>query len=624
MYIATVIPISRGIPFDTLTYFASVALEPGTLVTVPLGRQSIYGFVTETTPLAEAKAFVKKAAFSLKKIKSVIGHFPYYEAVTLAIKDSGAAAIAPIGAVAASVFPNMLFEYIAGEKLSSFMEENTVKTLTHKKEKSVVGTRVERIDAYKRLIRSSFAERKSVLFVAPTIRSLEWWKANLEKGIAKHVIIFHSKVNKKTLRSQFALMKETEIPKVFFVTPRYAALPITSLGSIVIEDESSNLYKSADRYEIDARIFLRSFAERLGASYYMGDTLPRFETLSRTGDDHLPRTFVPDKLRIVPIEPYRTILPSEVIELIRYAEKKKRRLFLYTNRKGVAPLSRCADCGTLVQCPECTLPMALRNRVLASGQTERFFVCLHCATTLPSDYVCSYCGGWNIVPVAIGTESIRDAVAKIIDPSAIVIIDDDHTPDDKAIDEALLTIEKMRFAIIIGTQKALPYIKRIDYAIIPFFDRLLSTPSLYTTEIVLRLILDCNQEVTGGVIVCTKTPDFPLIRQLEMQKINAIIHDELEMRKDLGYPPYGTLLKISITVPEGYRQSISSNIEEYFQNTDHTMLPARRISLGSMKILLSWLVKVNNDYIEEEGTMLATFLETLRFPYKIEQNPERL
>lgn len=622
MHIATVIPISRGIPFDALTYYAPEALAPGTLVAVPLGRQTIHGFVTETIPLTEAKTFVKKAAFSLKKIKEVSGHVPYFEAVTHALRETGTKTIAPVGAVAASVIPHAMFEYVSADKLHTLLGDPLAPQQSLE-ERSVLGTRAQRTDEYKRMIRSSFAAKKSVLFIAPTIRALEWWRSQLEKGIARHAVIFHGKISKKTLRSQFAQLRQSDMPLVIFATPGFSVLPATKIGVICVEDESSNLYLSNDRYEIDARLFLKEFAAHIGAHLVWGDTLPRFETLQRTKADHLPRTFVPGKLHIVPVEPYRTILPYEVIELIRHAQKKKRRLFLYTNRKGVAPLSRCADCGAIVQCPECELPMALRNRV-HDGETARFFTCLHCSATLGADHKCSYCASWNIVPVAIGTESIRDAVADVIDPSCISTIDDDLTPDSKAIEVLLESLEGQKFAVIIGTQKALPYLCKIDWCIVPFFDRLLSTPSLYTTEHILRLIMECNEFASDGVILCTRTPEFPLTRQIEMQKINAIIHDELELRRQLGYPPFGTLLKLSLTVPDGYRTDISQRVDEYLHNLDSARLPARRISHGSMKVLLSWLVKVGNDYIEEEGAQLAAFLESLRFPHKIEQNPERL
>lgn len=623
MYIATVIPIARGVPFDVLTYYCSELLASGTLVQIPLGKQHVYGFVSETTPLSEAKTFVKQAAFSLKKIKNVLGHIPFYESVLGALRDSGAATLAPVASVAAHVFPESLFEYSAPEKFADTFFSMSPLTENEFTEHAVVGPYRDRADEYKRIIRSSFAAKKTVLFVAPTIRSLEAWKKELERGISRHVAIFHSKVSKKDLRSNSALLREPSMPLLIFATPGFSAIPIARIGTVIVEDENSNLYRSSDRYEIDARIYLRQFCRHLNLSLYWGDTIPRFETLYRTKADHLPRTFIPEKLHIVPIEHYRTILPSEVIELIRHAEKKKRKLFIYTNRKGVAPLSRCADCSTIVSCFECGLPMALRNRSVA-GVRERFFVCLHCGSTLPATHTCTYCNSWNIVPVSIGTESIAEAVKTIVGTAPIVTIDDDLTPDSKTIHELIDTVDSKKFAIIIGTQKALPYIKKVYYSIIPFFDRLLSTPSLYTTEQALRLIMECNECSAEGVLVCTRNPDFPYIKQLETQKINAIIEGELALRRELGYPPFGSLIKISITVPQGYRKQLTDDVNGYLAQLDSTMLAGRSVGIGSMKVVLTWLLRVSTNYIEEDGPELANFLATLRFPFKIEENPDRI
>lgn len=622
MHIATIIPIARGIPFDTLTYYAPEALDAGTMVVIPFGKQERYGLVVETIPLIEAKTFVKQAAFSLKKIKRVIGYLEYFGHVVQALKETGTLSLAPLGATASTVIPQSLFEYIAGEKVASLFAEYTLPQ-GEREQKSILGSRTTRVDEYKRTIRSSFASKESVLFVAPTIRALEWWKKQLEKGIGRHVMIFHSKVTKKVLRSQFASLKNDQVPFLIFATPGHAVLPCSTFGTVIVEDESSDLYHSNERFEVDTRLFFASLAQKAHLTLIWGDSIPRFETLSASGVDRLPRSLVPDKLHIVPIEHYRTVLPSEVIDLIRHAEKKKRKLFLYTNRKGIAPLSRCADCGTLVECPECSLPMALRFKINGTAR-ERLFLCLHCSTTLPADHVCRYCGGWNIVPVAIGTESLYEAVAQIVGNEATIAIDDDLSPDSKTIEELLATIDAKKFAVIIGTQKALPYIKRVDYAVIPFFDRLFSMPSLYTTESLLRLVMECNELASEGVIICTKNPELPFLKQLETQKPSTIMLEELEVRKQLGYPPFGTLLKITMTVPEGHRNDVIQKVGHYVEALDHTMLPPRHISASSMKLLLSWLIKVPNEYLEEEGTDLVTFFESLRFPYKIERNPERL
>jgi primosomal protein N' len=243
---------------------------------------------------------------------------------------------------------------------------------------------------------------------------------------------------------------------------------------------------------------------------------------------------------------------------------------------------------------------------------------------LPATHTCTYCGSWNITPVSIGTESIRDAIAALVGPEVITTIDDDLTPDTVAIQNMLAATEKQKFAIIIGTIKVLPFLKNINYSLFPFFDRLLSTPSLYTTENVLRLIMETSEKSADGVLVFTRQPEFPLIKQLETHKINAIIHDELTLRKELGYPPFGSIVKISLTVPEGYRLSVIERMQTYLLDAEATMMPARRISMGSMKMLLTWIIKVPTTYIEEEGPTLAGFLTSLHFPYLIEENPERL
>ncbi len=624
MYIATIIPIARGIPFDTLTYYAGELLEPGSIVTIPFGKQTINGIVTETIPLAEAKSMVKSASFTLKKVHTVLGIAPCMQAAALALADTSTLTLTPLGTLASNVIPQTLFDYVSGEKIVT-EEKIGAEQLSQQFEETVtLGTTLERTDHYKRLIRSAFAAKKSVLCTAPTIRSLEHLKTLLEKGIGKHVVLLHSKTTKKNLRSAFALLKSSERPLIIFATPGFLVLPRTDIGTIIAEDETQSLYHTSDRYKSDLRIFIKSFAERLGCKLVWGDILPRLTTLKRLGADHLPRTYVPDKLTIVPVEPYRTVLPSEVLEIIRHAQKKGRRLYVYANRKGVAPLSRCSDCGTIVTCPGCELPMVLRNTLSKSGERGRTFVCSHCATTLPATHTCSYCGSWNITPSAIGTESIRDAIVALVGPEHVVTIDDDLTPDSATIESLIAETDKKQFVVIIGTIKVLSYLKHIHYSLFPFFDRLLSTPSLYTTETVLRLIMECNERSTEGVLAFTRDPDFPFTRQLETQKINAIIHDELALRKELGYPPFGSLVKVSLTVPEGYRQRVAEEMSVYLCNVEATILPARRISSGSMKVLMTWVIKAPLTYIEEEGPALATFLQSLRFPYLIEENPERL
>jgi primosomal protein N' len=128
MHVATIIPIARGIPFDMLTYYCPDALAPGTLVSIPFGKQLIIGIVVETTPLAEAKTLIKQASFALKKVKQVLGYLPFFAQAITALQITATHALAPVGAVAGSTIPQFLFEYMQGEKLSDLLATTDART----------------------------------------------------------------------------------------------------------------------------------------------------------------------------------------------------------------------------------------------------------------------------------------------------------------------------------------------------------------------------------------------------------------------------------------------------------------------------------------------------------------
>ena len=177
---------------------------------------------------------------------------------------------------------------------------------------------------------------------------------------------------------------------------------------------------------------------------------------------------------------------------------------------------------------------------------------------------------------------------------------------------------------MVGTSKMLPFIKNIDFVAVPFFDRLLSTPSPFIVEEVLRLIMTLNEKTKDTLIICTKKPDFPITKLLSTKKIEEIIDSDIENRKALLYPPFGLLLKLSVTVPVSHVEVISQKIKLFFEELDNTMLPPRRISPGSMKVLCVWIIQAPNSYLTDNSETLNSFLMDLRYPYKIEINPARL
>ena len=191
MYILSIIPIARGIPFNTLSYYNTDALSVGTLVELPFGKQTITGLVHECTSLIEAKTSIKQATFSLKRIKKVIGVSHYSTALVEGLREASAKTLTPIGSLAGVVINELFIDLIQQP------DETPEQSLEIKPSLLSYGPHIDRIDTYKRIIRTAFAQKKSVVLVAPSIRSVEYWFTTLQKGIASHSVLIHSKRTKR-------------------------------------------------------------------------------------------------------------------------------------------------------------------------------------------------------------------------------------------------------------------------------------------------------------------------------------------------------------------------------------------------------------------------------------------
>src|SRR3989344_2454572 len=73
MKILEVIPLAKGVVYETLTYFTSKDAEAGDVVSIPLRKKIINGIVLSATNIDEDKILLKSAGHSFRKINEVKG-----------------------------------------------------------------------------------------------------------------------------------------------------------------------------------------------------------------------------------------------------------------------------------------------------------------------------------------------------------------------------------------------------------------------------------------------------------------------------------------------------------------------------------------------------------------------
>ena len=622
MYIIEIIPIQRGIPFDMLSYYHKDPVPVGSIVEAPFKSGTLFGIVLASKSLVEMRSEVRGSRFNFKKITRVVNSSSLFTDIASMITTISNTLCVPNGAIARLCLPEILLQHIHIKELSQQLKSHDdtffhIDVCIEKKD--------ERTALHKRTIRECLSKKKSVIFVTPTIREAEEWALILATGIEERIEVLHSEKKKKDIATFYKKMEDSATAGVFIVTPQYFAIPRNDIGAIIGESQNSPFYISRDRFNVDMRLCMEQYAILKKVHLIWGTTLPTFDLLA-TAKTTIPRHLTPENIEIVHIEKQTGTLPREIIELIAYCVHHKKKLFIYTNQKGFAPISMCRDCHSILECDHCKLPLKLSYKDKKDRESGRQFVCTNCERTYPIETNCALCQSWNISPFSIGSDALYTEILEYVDPDHTYIVDNTHSPDEKTIQSYIQKSENQDYGIFIGTKKILPYLPSFDYCVIPFFDRLIQIPSYTTVEDMLDIVLTMSEKSTDKMIICTRNPELALIEQLQNKKLQQLIADELDIREKLEYPPYATLHKITITVPKIKELLILQAFTDFFASLDikaSVQIKPEKTDFGQ-KIIAQCILKTTDTYIQEHAEEIKDFLLGLPWGYSIERNPRRL
>jgi len=167
MKIVTVIPLSKGIFKEELTYFTAKEISNGSVVKIPVRNKSILGIVISSTDASDTKSNIKNMSFNLRKITEIKENsILLNQFLSTGIEVSEYFASSKSNTLLSLIPTSFRENYDKISKLNKSDIEETGKINNIKTEKLLFQTNKEdRISYYKTLIRSSFAEKKSLFFI---------------------------------------------------------------------------------------------------------------------------------------------------------------------------------------------------------------------------------------------------------------------------------------------------------------------------------------------------------------------------------------------------------------------------------------------------------------------------
>lgn len=592
MKILEVIPIAKGINKETLSYFSGSDIPLGSIIKVPLRKKTVPALVISSKDVETSKTEIKKSSFALKKIAKI----KYAALLTKHFVDAAEITsgyyVGTVGSVLNSIVPKIMLENADKIKTEENIAINDKKTV--RVEKFVIQSSDEdRYAQYKSIIREEFAKNSSVFFCLPTIQDIKKAKESLQKGIEQYTFVLHSSMNKKDILETINKILAEKHPLLIIGTGGFMALPKSNIGTIILDKENSRTYKTQTRPYIDIRKFAEIFSTKNGSKIIFGDLLLRTDTIWRQKKGELVElaslkfrslttstqeiidmrsihkdSFGKEKLSEIK-SPFR-VLSSSLETKIKENIENNEHMFIFTGRRGLSPSTVCADCGNVVKCNSCGA-----HTVLHGSAVENFFLCHKCGERRSAVEKCSYCSGWRLTTLGIGAELVEEKIRELYPKENIFRIDADATPTHKRAQDVADKFYNSPQGILIGTEMALLYLtEKIENTAVVSIDSFFSIPDFRINERVLNILLKIRSVTDKNFIIQTRDIKQKVFDYAVKGNLVDFYKDEINDREKLNFPPFTTLIKISISGLKEKVLEMVENIQKIIEPHEIDIFPA--------------------------------------------------
>jgi len=379
----------------------------------------------------------------------------------------------------------------------------------------------------------------------------------------RRMAVLHSRLTEADRRRQWKAIRRGEADVVVGARSAIFA-PVPSLGLLVIDEEHENSFKQDTAPRYHARDVAIQRARLDGALVLLGSATPSLESFynsqvgaytavrlsHRIGGHPLPPVEVVD-MRGEWAGPGRPRVISRRLEqCVRETLARGEQVILFVNRRGFSPFLHCPRCGYVLKCPRCDITMNYHRAINAVE-------CHYCGLQqrLPSE--CPECGLEGIRYGGVGTERIEQAVRETFGDVPAIRMDSDTTRARRSHERKLAEFRSGRARVLIGTQmvaKGLDFPNVTTVGVVNA-DVVLHLPDFRSRERTFQLLAQVagrtgRGPAGGRVVIQTFMPQDPSILAAARHDYERFAEQELPLRRELGYPPFGRMARI---ICRGYR-----------------------------------------------------------------------
>ena len=412
-------------------------------------------------------------------------------------------------------------------------------------------------EIYIHLIQQAIDRKQQVLYLLPEIALTVQMMERLQRVFGRRLGIYHSKYSDAERVEIWQKQLSADPYSVILGARSAVFLPFQRLGLVIVDEEHETSYKQQDpmpRYH--ARSAAIVLAQMAGAKALLGTATPSVETYhnatigkyglvevkERYKGIELPEIQVIDikdlQHRKMMNGPFSPVLLMKVREALERGEQ----VILFQNRRGYAPMIECKQCGWVPHCQHCDVSLTLHRNLHQLS-------CHYCGYTYQVPAECPACGSHELQTRGYGTEKIEDEVRTLFPEARIARMDLDTTRTRQAYERIINDFSAGRTNLLIGTQmisKGLDFDK-VSVVGILNADTMLNYPDFRAYEHAFMMMSQVSGRAgrkgrRGLVILQTKSPELPVIRQIVDNDYAAFFRSVMAERRQFRYPPYCRLV----------------------------------------------------------------------------------
>ena len=439
-------------------------------------------------------------------------------------------------------------------------------------------------EIYIHLIQQALDKKQQVLYLLPEIALTVQMMSRLQRVFGCRLGIYHSKYSDAERVEIWQKQLSADPYDVILGARSAVFLPFQRLGLVIVDEEHETSYKQQDpmpRYH--ARNAAIVLAQMFGAKTVAGTATPCAETYhnattgkyglvelkERYKGIELPEIQVVDirdlQHRKMMNGPFSPILLLKVREALERGEQA----ILFQNRRGYAPMIECKKCGWVPHCQHCDVSLTLHRNLHQLS-------CHYCGYTYQVPAECPACGSRELQTRGYGTEKIEDEVRALFPEARIARMDLDTTRTRQAYERIINDFSAGRTNLLIGTQmisKGLDFDK-VSVVGILNADTMLNYPDFRAYEHAFMMMSQVSGRAgrkghRGLVILQTKSPELPVIRQIVDNDYAAFFRSIMAERRQFRYPPYCRLVYVylkhrSDSLVDSASHELASQLRQWF------------------------------------------------------------